>query len=44
MDSLSTADGPVSTYLDLLLTTVDTIASGFGQAPPRRYTRAPTWR
>ena len=31
VDSLSTADGPVPTYLDLLNVTVDTIAKGFGQ-------------
>lgn len=31
VDSLSAADGPVPTYLDLLRTTVDTIATGFGQ-------------
>lgn len=31
VDSLSTADGPVPTYIDLLNTTVDTIAKGFGQ-------------
>lgn len=29
VDSLSTADGPVPTYLDLLRVTVETIASGF---------------
>ncbi len=31
VDSLSAADGPVPTYLDLLQVTVDTIARGFGQ-------------
>jgi manganese/iron transport system substrate-binding protein len=31
VDSLSAADGPVPTYLDLLKTTVETIAKGFGQ-------------
>jgi len=31
VDSLSTADGPVPTYLKLLEVTVDTIAKGFGQ-------------
>lgn len=31
VDSLSGADGPVPTYLDLLRVTVDTIASGFEQ-------------
>lgn len=31
VDSLSTADGPVPTYIDLLNTTVDTIAKGFNQ-------------
>lgn len=31
VDSLSTADGPVPTYIDLLNTTVETIAKGFGQ-------------
>lgn len=31
VDSLSTADGPVPTYLDLLRVTVDTIAKGFGK-------------
>ncbi|EKT62408.1 metal ABC transporter substrate-binding protein [Providencia burhodogranariea] len=31
VDSLSTSDGPVPTYIDLLTTTVDTIAKGFGQ-------------
>ncbi len=31
VDSLSTAEGPVPTYIDLLNTTVDTIAKGFGQ-------------
>lgn len=31
VDSLSTPDGPVPTYIDLLNTTVDTIAKGFGQ-------------
>jgi manganese/iron transport system substrate-binding protein len=31
VDSLSTADGPVPTYLDLLKVTVETIARGFGQ-------------
>lgn len=31
VDSLSTADGPVPTYIDLLNTTVDTIAKGFDQ-------------
>ncbi|HHR6077912.1 TPA: metal ABC transporter substrate-binding protein [Providencia alcalifaciens] len=31
VDSLSTADGPVPTYIDLLNTTVDTIAKGFSQ-------------
>ncbi len=31
VDSLSTADGPVPTFLKLLETTVDTIAKGFGQ-------------
>jgi len=30
VDSLSTPDGPVPTYLDLLKTTVATIAEGFG--------------
>jgi manganese/iron transport system substrate-binding protein len=30
VDSLSTADGPVPTYLDLLRVTVETIAKGFG--------------
>jgi manganese/iron transport system substrate-binding protein len=30
VDSLSTADGPVPTYLKLLDVTVDTIARGFG--------------
>jgi manganese/iron transport system substrate-binding protein len=30
VDSLSTQDGPVPTYLDLLKTTVETIAEGFG--------------
>jgi manganese/iron transport system substrate-binding protein len=30
VDSLSTADGPVPTYLDLLKVTVETIAKGFG--------------
>lgn len=30
VDSLSTEDGPVPTYLDLLKTTVGTIAEGFG--------------
>lgn len=29
VDSLSTQDGPVPTYIDLLTTTVETIASGF---------------
>jgi manganese/iron transport system substrate-binding protein len=29
VDSLSTQDGPVPTYIDLLKTTVETIASGF---------------
>lgn len=31
VDSLSAADGPVPTYIDLLNTTVDTIAKGFHQ-------------
>ncbi|MDX7988157.1 metal ABC transporter substrate-binding protein [Xenorhabdus sp. 12] len=31
VDSLSTAKGPVPTYIDLLNTTVDTIAKGFNQ-------------
>jgi manganese/iron transport system substrate-binding protein len=31
VDSLSEADGPVPTYLDLLNVTVDTIAKGFGK-------------
>lgn len=31
VDSLSLADGPVPTYIDLLQVTVDTIARGFGQ-------------
>ncbi|MEY1389255.1 metal ABC transporter substrate-binding protein [Providencia stuartii] len=31
VDSLSTADGPVPTYIELLNTTVDTIAKGFDQ-------------
>lgn len=31
VDSLSTSDGPVPTYIELLKTTVDTIAKGFGQ-------------
>jgi len=31
VDSLSTPDGPVPTYIELLKTTVDTIAKGFGQ-------------
>ncbi|EKT57346.1 metal ABC transporter substrate-binding protein [Providencia sneebia] len=31
VDSLSTSDGPVPTYIDLLNTTVDTIAKGFDQ-------------
>ncbi len=31
VDSLSSAEGPVPTYVDLLNTTVDTIAKGFGQ-------------
>jgi manganese/iron transport system substrate-binding protein len=31
VDSLSTADGPVPTYLKLLQVTVDTIAKGFGK-------------
>ncbi|MBE8597389.1 metal ABC transporter substrate-binding protein [Xenorhabdus sp. BG5] len=31
VDSLSTQKGPVSTYIDLLNTTVDTIAKGFNQ-------------
>ncbi len=31
VDSLSTADGPVPTYLKLLEVTVDTIAKGFGK-------------
>lgn len=31
VDSLSQADGPVPTYIDLLQVTVDTIARGFGQ-------------
>ena len=31
VDSLSAANGPVPTYLDLLNVTVDTIAKGFGQ-------------
>ena len=31
VDSLSAADGPVPTYIDLLKVTVGTIAQGFGQ-------------
>ncbi|MFP3019455.1 MAG: metal ABC transporter substrate-binding protein [Arsenophonus sp.] len=31
VDSLSTSDGPVPTYIELLKNTVDTIAKGFGQ-------------
>ncbi|MFI3311062.1 metal ABC transporter substrate-binding protein [Ewingella sp. 20WA0182] len=31
VDSLSTADGPVPTYIDLLKVTVGTVAKGFGQ-------------
>jgi len=31
VDSLSTADGPVPTYIDLLKVTVGTVAEGFGQ-------------
>lgn len=31
VDSLSAADGPVPTYIDLLKVTVSTIAEGFGQ-------------
>lgn len=31
VDSLSTRDGPVPTYIDLLNVTVNTIATGFGQ-------------
>jgi manganese/iron transport system substrate-binding protein len=31
VDSLSVADGPVPTYLDLLRVTVETIAKGFGK-------------
>lgn len=31
VDSLSTQNGPVPTYIDLLNTTVETIAEGFGQ-------------
>lgn len=31
VDSLSAADGPVPTYIDLLKVTVETIAKGFGQ-------------
>jgi manganese/iron transport system substrate-binding protein len=31
VDSLSTADGPVPTYIDLLNVTVHTIAKGFNQ-------------
>ncbi|HGJ5879407.1 MAG TPA: metal ABC transporter substrate-binding protein, partial [Arsenophonus nasoniae] len=31
VDSLSTSDAPVPTYIELLKTTVDTIAKGFGQ-------------
>ncbi|WP_243647925.1 metal ABC transporter substrate-binding protein [Cricetibacter osteomyelitidis] len=31
VDSLSTADGPVPTYIDLLKTTVSTIVKGFGK-------------
>ena len=31
VDSLSTRDGPVPTYIDLLNTTVQTIAKGFDQ-------------
>lgn len=31
VDSLSTAEGPVPTYIDLLNVTVDTIAKGFNQ-------------
>ncbi|MEZ5827999.1 MAG: metal ABC transporter substrate-binding protein [Hyphomicrobiales bacterium] len=33
VDSLSTADGPVPTYLDLLRVTVETIAEGFENEP-----------
>lgn len=29
VDSLSTADGPVPTYIDLLKTTVSTVVQGF---------------
>jgi manganese/iron transport system substrate-binding protein len=31
VDSLSAADGPVPTYIDLLKVTVETVAKGFGQ-------------
>jgi manganese/iron transport system substrate-binding protein len=31
VDSLSAANGPVPTYLDLLKVTVETIAKGFGK-------------
>ncbi|CAA2929074.1 putative periplasmic iron-binding protein [Arsenophonus endosymbiont of Bemisia tabaci Q2] len=31
VDSFSTPDGPVPTYIELLKTTVDTIAKGFDQ-------------
>jgi len=31
VDSLSTASGPVPTYIDLLKVTVGTVAKGFGQ-------------
>ena len=31
VDSLSAANGPVPTFLDLLNVTVDTIAKGFGK-------------
>ena len=31
VDSLSTGEGPVPTYIDLLKVTVGTIAEGFGQ-------------
>jgi manganese/iron transport system substrate-binding protein len=33
VDSLSTEDGPVPTYLDLLRVTVETIAKGFEDEP-----------
>lgn len=33
VDSLSAADGPVPTYLDLLRITVETIVEGFGKKP-----------